>query len=83
MKKAPTPQTFQMHLRHFQLKSETVVWRCSVEKVFLEISQISQKALVPASLVLIQLQASGMFYCEFCEIIKNIFITEHLRWLLL
>ena len=24
-----------------------------------------------------------MFSCEFCEISKNIFFTEHLRWLLL
>ena len=24
-----------------------------------------------------------MFSCEFCEIFKNIFLTEHLHWLLL
>ena len=24
-----------------------------------------------------------MFFCEFCEIFKNSFFTEHVRWLLL
>ena len=56
--------------------------RCSIEKVFLN-----------ASLFLRKLQASGLrpikketlahvFSCEFCEIFKNTFFTEHLRTLL-
>ena len=55
--------------------SEAVVWRRSVEKVFIEISQacnfIKKAAL------------AQVFSCEFCEISKNAFFTEHLRWLLL
>ena len=42
-------------LRHC---SETVIQRCSVKKVFLEILQIHRKAPVPESLFLIKLQES-------------------------
>ena len=31
---------------------------------------------------LCQTQTQGLF-CQFCKIFKNIFFTEHLRWLLL
>ena len=63
---------------------EAVVQRCSVKKVFFEISQNSQENTC-ASLFLIKLQAMGpatllkketlaqVFSCEFCEISKNTF----------
>ena len=69
--------------------------RCSVRKdVFLEISQISQENTCVRVSFLIKLQAAAcnfikketlaqVFSCEFCEISKNTFFTEHLRWLLL
>ena len=62
------------------------------KKVFLEISQISQENTCVRVSFLIKLQASGLhasnfvknetlahvFSCEFCEISKNTFYTEHL-----
>ena len=64
--------------------------RCSIKKVFLKISQNSQEKTCAKVSLLIKLQASAcnyikketpaqMFSCELCEIIKNIFFTEHLR----
>ena len=57
--------------------------------MFLEISQNSQENTCVRVSFLIKLQASGckliekeilaqVFTCEFCEISKNIFFTEHL-----
>ena len=60
---------------------------CSVKKVFLEISQNSQENTCARASFLIKLQACSFikketlaqaFLCEFCEISKNIFFTEHL-----
>ena len=59
------------------------------KKVFLEISQNSQENTCARTSFLIKLQASGLqlyqkrdlaqvFYCEFWEISKNAFFTEHL-----
>ena len=72
--------------------SEAVVQRCSVRKVFLEISPNSQEntcarvsfsiKLRPATLLKKETLAQ-VFSCEFCKISKNIFFTEHLWWLLL
>ena len=62
------------------------------KKVFLEISQNSQKNICARASFLIKLQAlnftkketlAQVFSCEFCEISKNTFFTEHFRWLLL
>ena len=50
--------------------AEVVARRCSVRKVFLEISQNSQENTCARDSFLIKLQA-------------NTFFTEHLRWLLL
>ena len=77
----------------FQM-SEAVVWRRSVEKVFLEISQNSHEKACARVSCLVKLQPeicnfikkealAQVFSCEFCEISKNTFFTEHLRWLLL
>ena len=62
--------------------SEAVVWRCSVEKVLLEISQNSQENTCARVSFLIKWQAWGLqlyeketltqvFSCEFCENVKN------------
>ena len=55
--------------------SEEVAQRCSVEKVFLEISQNSQEntcGLRPATLLKKKTLAQ-VFSCKFCEISKNTF----------
>ena len=68
-------------------------WRCSVEKMILEIPQNSQENTCTRASFLIKLEAQGynfikkealeqMFSSGFCEISKNTFFTEHLRWLL-
>ena len=74
---------------------EAVSQRCSVKKVFLEISQNSKENTCARVSFLIKLQVSAcssikketleqVFSCEICEIFKNTsFPTEHLRWLLL
>ena len=63
------------------------------EKVFLEILQNSQEKTCAkvffnkvAGLRLVTLlkkTLAQVLFCEFCEISKNTFFTEHLRWLLL
>ena len=63
-------------------------WRCSAKKVFLKISQNSQKNTCARVSFFIKLPAKKetpgqVFSCEFCKIFKNTFSTEHLRWLLL
>ena len=71
-------------MRHKRF-SEVVAQRSSVRKVFLEISQNSQENTCVRVSFLIMLQAIGLhvFSCEFFEISQNIFLTEHLPWLLL
>ena len=65
-------------------RSPEVAQRCSVNKVFLEISQYSQKNICARVSFSIKLLAKAnnfieketptqMFCCEFCEIFKNIF----------
>ena len=57
------------------------------KKVFLEILQNSQeKTCARVSFLIFFFQKETLahvFYCEFCEIPKNIFFTEHFWWLLL
>ena len=49
--------------------------RCSIKKVFLKISQNTCARVS----FLIKLQTlAQVFFCEFCEIFKNTFFTEHL-----
>ena len=63
---------------------EAVAQRCSVKKVFLEISQNSQENTCARVSFFIKLQAAAcnfikketlaqVFSCEFCEISKNTF----------
>ena len=61
--------------------TETVVRRCSVKKVFLEISQNSQESTCTRVCLLIKLQTwpstvadlAQVISCEFCEISKSTF----------
>ena len=57
--------------------------RCSIKKVFLEISQISQESTCARVSFLIKLRASGnlinLFSCEFCEISKSTFFSVDTR----
>ena len=70
--------------------SEAVVQRCSVKKVLLENSRNSPKNTCARAFFLIKAcnfikkeTLAPVFSCEFCEILKNTFFIEHLRWLLL
>ena len=76
--------------------SEAVVPRCSVKKVFLEISQNSQEKTCTRVSFLIKLQASGLrpatllkkrlwhrcFPMNFVKFLRTAFFIEHLWWLL-
>ena len=70
--------------------TEAVAQRCSLKKVFSEISQNSHENTWTESLFpeaeacnfIKKLTLAQAFSCEFCEIAKNTFFTEHLRWLL-
>ena len=63
--------------------------RCFIKKMFLKIPQNSQENTCVRVSFLTKLQAWGnfvktktlaqVFSCEFCEIFKNTFFTEHLR----
>ena len=76
-------------------RTEAVTQRCSVEKVFLEISQNSQENTCARVFFLIKLQASGLqpylkkrhwhrcFPANFAKFLRTPFFTEHLRCLLL
>ena len=59
--------------------TEGVLWK----KVFLKISQNSQENTCagarPATLLTKKLWLAQVFSCEFCEVFKNTFFTEHLR----
>ena len=65
-----------------EYEAEAAVRRCSVKKVFSEISQNSQENTCPRVSFIITLQASNfikkqiltkVFSCEFCTFSKNIF----------
>ena len=66
--------------------TKAVTWRCSVKKVFLEISQNSQEntcvKLKTCNFIKKETLAQ-LFACEFCEISKSIFSDSTSRWLLL
>ena len=65
--------------------SEAVVRRCSVKKVFLEISKDSRKNTCARVSFLIKLQASASRCspANFAKLIRTPFFTEHFWWLLL
>ena len=76
---------------------EAVARRCSVKKVFLEISQNSQENTCAIVSFLIKLQVSGLrsvtllkkrlwqkcFPVNFAKFLRTPILTEHFRWLLL
>ena len=81
-------------LHYFELRQKQLVvqnhQRCSIKKVFLEISKNSQENACARVSILIKLQAlasacnfikietlAQVFSCEFCKISKNTFFTEH------
>ena len=59
---------------------EAVVQRCSVKKVFLAKKRCSLAKFTGKHLCQTLAQE---FFCEFCEISKNLFFIAHLWWLLL
>ena len=72
---------------------EAVVRRCSVKKVFLEISQNSQENTVPEALFLLQVRGlrpatllkrdwHRCFPVNFMKFLRTCFFAEHLWWLL-
>ena len=76
------------------LSAEAVVQRCSVKKVFLEISQSHRKTPVPETLfnkfaglrpatLLKKSLWHRCFPANFAKFLSTPFFTEHLRWLLL
>ena len=89
------PTIFEVwSLNVYCLFLEAVAQRCSVKRVFLEISQNSHENTCARVSFLIKLETQACkfikketlvqaFSCEFYEIFKNIFFTEHLWWLLL
>ena len=69
-------------------------WRCSTKKDVLKNFAIFTKMHLCWSLFIIKLQAfrtaillketpTQMFFCKYLEILKNIFFTEYLWWLIL
>ena len=66
--------------------TEAVVQRCSVKKVFLNISQNSQEntfARLSTRNFIKKETLVQVFSCEVFEILRTPFFIEHLRWLLL
>ena len=55
---------------------KAVTRRCSVKKVFLEISQNSKENTCARVFINKETRVQ-VFPCEFCEISNNIFFTEH------
>ena len=77
----------QWNLMNEKKQPLKVFWKkrmCSIKKVFLQISQNSQQKSVPdwscrpQSGTLLKKRPWQEFSCEFCDILKNIFFTEHL-----
>ena len=67
-------------------QTEEVVWRCSIKKVFLKISQkftgkhLCQSLFFNKVCNFIKKETlAKAFSCEFCETFKNTFFAEHLR----
>ena len=78
----------------YNVKVEKAIRRCSVKKLFLEISQNSQENTCARVSFLIKLQAAPAtllkkrlwhrcFPVNFAKFLRTPFLTEHLRWLLI
>ena len=66
-------------------QKQSVVQRCFVKKKFLELSQNSQESACARVFFnkVAGVKPAQVFSCEFCEISKNTFFIENLRWQLL
>ena len=62
------------------LQNAAVVWKCSVKKVLLEISQETPAPVISANFAS---ETSVNFPLNFARFLKALFFTEHLRWPLL
>ena len=82
--------TFSENNNSFMNMSEAVARRCSVKKVFLEISQNSQKNTCARVSLLIKCRSQSAtllkkrlwhrcFYVNFAKFLRTSLITEHLR----
>ena len=61
------------------MHTEAVVQTCSVKKgVLRNFAKVHRKIHVPVTLFKKETLAQ-VFFCEFCEVFKKIFFTEHLR----
>ena len=67
----------------FTKSSEAVAQRCSVKKMFLELSQNSQENNCARVSFSIKLQTSACFPVNFAKFLRTVFLTEHLRRLFL
>ena len=61
---------WKLHVRSIYVLSEAVDWRCSVKKMFLEISKNSRENNCVRVSFLIK-TLTQLFSCEFCEVSKN------------
>ena len=61
-------------LRNFENSHENI---CARDSFFNEVAGLSPAILFK------KVSLAQVFSCEFCEISKNTFLREHLRWLLL
>ena len=69
------------HVLHY---SEAVTQRCSVKKVFLEISQNSEENTCARVSFLIKKRLWHRYFpVNFAKFLRTPFLTEHLRWLFL
>ena len=66
-------------MSQFRYCPEGVVQRCSVKKMFIEISQKSQENTCVRVSFLMKMTPAQVFSYEFCEMFKNILFKEHLR----
>ena len=83
---------FRQHLIFVFISSEATVLRCSVEKVFLEISHNSQESVRDRVSFLIKRRLKNSlkkrlwhrcFPVNFAKFLRTPFFTEYLRWVLL
>ena len=61
---------------------EAVAWRCSLKKVFLEISQIFEKISSACNFIKKETLAQ-VFSCEFCKISENTYSHTYYDYFLL
>ena len=63
--------------------TEAAIWRCSIQKVFLESLQNSQESTCDRVSLLKKRLWHRCFLANFTKFLRTPFFTEHFRWLLL